>query len=591
MDKSMRLGIRAKQLGAFGAVLVLLLGVAYVGWRNTALFSAELEQMYLHSVKASTHLAKAERGLWELRFALPNYIAGDPAVRERINADTPKWLKQVDDNLKAYRTLADSADEKKLLEEWDEHYAKYLAARPQFFSLLDEGKVDQAKKFRAEQTNPPAAKAVTVIARLDELQERRGEARQRAVAAMASSSRSFLIGLAAAALTVGIALSLVLSRMIARPLGEMAEVLEAVGGGDFTQRAPVSGTDELVRMASALNQAVDSMRAALQEVSVAANDTAAATQELSVAAEQLSSGAQEQAASLEETAASLEEMTGTVKQNADNARQANQLAVGSRDVAEKGGQVVVQAVRSMTEINQASQKIAAIITTIDEIAFQTNLLALNAAVEAARAGEQGRGFAVVASEVRNLAQRSAGAAKEIKGLIEDSVGKVEAGSELVNKSGEALGEIVTSVKRVTDIIGEIAAASEEQTTGIDQVNKAVMQMDEVTQASAAQTEELSSTAQALAAQAEQLQALVGRFKLDERPAARTHAGATGRAVLAAGVTRKPSPKPAATTLAGYGRRAGDARLRGMRKTDKPVVAEAPPGNGHTHGVDDGFEEF
>jgi methyl-accepting chemotaxis protein len=184
-------------------------------------------------------------------------------------------------------------------------------------------------------------------------------------------------------------------------------------------------------------------------------------------------------------------------------------------VAERGGQVVTSAIGAMGEITKSSKKIADIITTIDEIAFQTNLLALNAAVEAARAGEQGRGFAVVAAEVRNLAQRSATAAKEIKALIQDSVGKVESGSELVTKSGQTLKEIVSSVKRVTDIIGEIAAASQEQSSGIDQVNRAVTQMDQVVQANATETEELSSTAQSLTAQSQQLQSLVARFKLGD----------------------------------------------------------------------------
>ena len=267
------------------------------------------------------------------------------------------------------------------------------------------------------------------------------------------------------------------------------------------------------------------------------------------------------------TTFSSEEITGTVKQNADKAKQANQLAVGSRDVAEKGGQVVVQAVRSMTEINLSSKKIADIITTIDEIAFQTNLLALNAAVEAARAGEQGRGFAVVVSEVRNLAQRSATAAKEIKGLIQDSVQKVEAGSALVNKSGETLNEIVSSVKRVTDIIAEIAAASQEQTTGIDQVNRAVTQMDQVTQANAAQTEELSSTAQSLAAQAEELQAVVGRFKLA--------AGGQEESTPAGGAAPRPA---AAARPAAHDRRASDGKRGAARKTDEVVLAAAGHGN-------------
>ena len=238
----------------------------------------------------------------------------------------------------------------------------------------------------------------------------------------------------------------------------------------------------------------------------------------------------------------------------------------------------------MKEINQSSRKIADIITTIDEIAFQTNLLALNAAVEAARAGEQGRGFAVVASEVRNLAQRSATAAKEIKGLIQDSVAKVEAGSELVNRSGETLTEIVGSVKRVTDIIAEIAAASQEQTTGIDQVNRAVTQMDQVTQSNAAQTEELSSTAQALAGQAGELQALVGRFKLGDG------GGAGGTSSLPASGLGAPRPAAAARP-ATPGRRVMDAGRGPVRKTDKVLMPVAPAaGNGKGQHKDDGDEE-
>lgn len=256
---------------------------------------------------------------------------------------------------------------------------------------------------------------------------------------------------------------------------------------------------------------------ALLEVSSIADSVAAASQQLAAASEEMSNGAQEQASGLEETASSLEEITSTIQQNSDNAQQANQLAGNSRRVAESGGQVVEESVKGMNEIFSASKRIADIITTIDEIAFQTNLLALNAAVEAARAGEQGRGFAVVAGEVRNLAQRSAGAAKEIKSLIQDSVGKVQTGSTLVNKSGESLHEIVTSVKRVSDIISEIAAASREQATGIDQVNRAISQMDQVVQTNAAQTEELTSTAENLAGQAIQLQELVGQFNLVSKP--------------------------------------------------------------------------
>jgi methyl-accepting chemotaxis protein len=241
---------------------------------------------------------------------------------------------------------------------------------------------------------------------------------------------------------------------------------------------------------------------------------AAAAQQLASASDAISSGAQEQAASIEETASTLEEITSAVKHNADSAQQAAQLAHASREAADKGGRVAADAVAAMKEVNQASRRIVDITSTIDEIAFQTNLLALNAAVEAARAGEQGRGFAVVASEVRNLAQRSASAAKEVKTLIEDSVSKVEAGYRLVETSGDALQQILGSVKRVTDFVGEIAAASREQSTGIDQVNTAVTQMDQVTQTNAAQTEELSGTAEELAQQGRQLLEVVAQFNLN-----------------------------------------------------------------------------
>ncbi|XZE20459.1 methyl-accepting chemotaxis protein [Pirellulaceae bacterium SH449] len=298
-----------------------------------------------------------------------------------------------------------------------------------------------------------------------------------------------------------------------RKVSVVLEIVSAVAEGNFDIQVPDLGDDAIGKVGTALNQAVKSIRDALSEVRDVAGTVSTAAEQLTGASREIAAGAQTQASSLEETASSLEEITSTVKQNTDNAQQARQLANGSRDVAEKGGSVVSEAVRAMDEINESSKKIADIITTIDEIAFQTNLLALNAAVEAARAGEQGRGFAVVAAEVRNLAQRSASAAKEIKTLIQDSVGKVKNGADLVNKSGETLSEIVNSVKRVTDIVSEIAAASKEQLAGVEQVNRAVAQMDRVTQGNASQTEEMSGTADSLLSHSVQLSDLVRRFNL------------------------------------------------------------------------------
>jgi methyl-accepting chemotaxis protein len=326
-------------------------------------------------------------------------------------------------------------------------------------------------------------------------------------------ARLTLLAVIGGGVLLALALGFVLARMIVKALTHVVETAGQAATGDLTVRVALDTKDELGQMGAALNQMLAKFETAMREVQQASQQTASAAQQLAAGSEQLSSGAQEQASSLEETAASLEQMTAAVKQNADNAKQANQLAGAARTAAETGGTVVTKTVGAMAAITASSKQIAAIITTIDEIAFQTNLLALNAAVEAARAGEQGRGFAVVASEVRALAQRSAGASKEIKALITDSVSKVEDGAKLVNQAGTTLTEIVSGVKKVADFIAEITAASSEQSQGIEQVNKAVTAMDTVTQQNAAQTEELSSTAQSLAAQAEELSAQVAQFTL------------------------------------------------------------------------------
>jgi len=277
----------------------------------------------------------------------------------------------------------------------------------------------------------------------------------------------------------------------------------------------VDTQDEVGRMASALNKAVEMLNITLQRVADSAAQASSSSQQLASASEAISTGAQEQAASLEETSASLEEITATVRQSSDHAQEASQLAAGSKESALQGQDVVAKAITAMSDINDASAKISDIISTIDEIAFQTNLLAVNAAVEAARAGDEGRGFAVVATEVRGLAQRSAVAAKEIKVLIQDTLHKVEVGSSFVNRSGETLQGIVGSVKRVTDIVSEMAAAAGEQSTGIEQVNTAMTQMDQVTQSNSAQTEELSATAESLSEQATHLLELVSTFTLSQ----------------------------------------------------------------------------
>ncbi len=298
-------------------------------------------------------------------------------------------------------------------------------------------------------------------------------------------------------------------------LNSVVHVLNRVAEGDLTSRVDAELHGQFAQLKADTNRTVDQLASVIGRIGESARTITTASKEIAAGNQDLSRRTEQQAGSLEETASSMEELTSTVKQNAENARQANQLAIGASDVAVRGGEVVGQVVMTMGEINEASRKIADIISVIDGIAFQTNILALNAAVEAARAGEQGRGFAVVATEVRNLAQRSAVAAKEIKALISDSVEKVGNGSKLVEQAGKTMEEIVVSVKRVTDIMSEISAASMEQTSGIEQVNQAVTQMDETTQQNAALVEEAAAAAESLEEQARGLVEAVAMFKVGD----------------------------------------------------------------------------
>ena len=295
---------------------------------------------------------------------------------------------------------------------------------------------------------------------------------------------------------------------------ELQDMLKSVLAGNLEHRLALNGkTGFFEGMSRGVNQLVDNMADIVAKVQNAAAEVYRGAKEIAAGSGHLSQRTEAQSSSLEETASSMEQMTSTVKQNADNAGQANQLAVAARAQAEKGGEVVTQAVRAMDEINEASRRIADIIGVIDEIAFQTNLLALNAAVEAARAGEQGRGFAVVATEVRSLAGRSATAAREIKELIQDSVRKVQDGSLLVTQSGVTLDQIVASVKKVSDIVAEIAAASREQSSGIEQVNRAVTQMDQITQQNASLVEQATTSSQDMAEAARRLDQMMAHYRL------------------------------------------------------------------------------
>ncbi|MBO9855276.1 methyl-accepting chemotaxis protein [Xanthomonas sp. A1809] len=324
-------------------------------------------------------------------------------------------------------------------------------------------------------------------------------------------------------------------------LQALSGMLQAIAAGDLTARMDGQFQGVFAQMRDDANATVTQLAGIVGHIQTSAVSINAAASEIAAGNNDLSQRTEQQAANLEETAASMEELTSTVKQNAEGARQANQLAIGAASVASQGGEVVGKVVDTMAGIQASSKKIADIISVIDGIAFQTNILALNAAVEAARAGEQGRGFAVVASEVRTLAQRSSAAAKEIKDLIGDSVQRVTDGSQLVDQAGRTMAEIVSSVQRVTDIMGEISAASQEQSAGIEQVNLTVTQMDEATQQNAALVEEATAAARAMEEQAQQLTEAVAVFKVDANaPVARKLS-----AIASAVSHQRPATRPAA----------------------------------------------
>jgi len=325
-------------------------------------------------------------------------------------------------------------------------------------------------------------------------------------------NRFIVLGLVALAALAALLYFLVRAT-VTRPLADVQAVAKRIADGDLTASVAARRNDEIGQLTDAINEIGARLSGVVGNVRDSAEHIAAASQQISTGNLDLCSRTEEQAASLATTASSMDELTATVRQNADNARQANELARSASSVARKGGDTVSQVVARMDSITQSSRKISDITGVIDGIAFQTNILALNAAVEAARAGEQGRGFAVVASEVRSLAQRCAAAAKEIKGLIEASNGEVDAGSQLVAEAGTTMQEVLASVQRVTDIMGEISVASVEQTKGIEEVNRAVVEMDTTTQQNAALVEEASAAAQAMHEQADALARAVRQFRV------------------------------------------------------------------------------
>jgi methyl-accepting chemotaxis protein len=459
--------------------------------------------------------------------------SSDPALGPYFKEDAAASVARAAELLKQIEPLIAGEKEKVLFQKILEQRKAYSASRDGAVKAKAAGDEEGAIKILDSAFTPAAKVYQDLLQDLVTLQRESIDATAKDIDADATHDVTLIIMLTGFALVFGALCSWLLTTGITRPLRQALAAAKTVAGGDLTLVIDVSSQDETGALLHALSEMNDNLVNIVTQVRSGTDSIATASSEIAAGNMDLSSRTEQQASSLEETASSMEELTSTVKQNADNARQANQLAHAAADIASRGGSVVAEVITTMGSINASSRKIVDIISVIDGIAFQTNILALNAAVEAARAGEQGRGFAVVASEVRNLAQRSAAAAKEIKGLIDDSVSNVGIGTRLVDQAGATMGEVVASVKRVTDIIGEIASASQEQTVGIEQVNQAISQMDQVTQQNAALVEEAAAAADSLQNQAHGLADVVGVFKLRAQPAgAGRHAPVTAAAVAA-----------------------------------------------------------
>ena len=510
------------RLGA-GFAIILLFSMLITGisvWR-------------LHDVAADTR-AMMEQPLAKERHISDWYSRIDSAVRRTIaiarSSDTSLSAYFAEESKvssassaelqKKIEALIAQPQEKAMFAALLEQRKVYLGSRDQVYKLKGEGQAEAANEVFEKTFVPAAATYQKMVFDLLEHQRAAIDATARDIDAVAVTSRNLLLGLAAMALVFGVLSAWLLTIGIVHPLRMALGVARRVADGDLTAQIDASAKDETGQLLQALKDMNGSLLTIVAEVRGGTDSIATSSTQIAAGNQDLSSRTEQQAGSLEETASSMEELTSTVKQNADNARQANQLAASASQVAVKGGEVVAQVVGTMESINASSNKIVDIIAVIDGIAFQTNILALNAAVEAARAGEQGRGFAVVASEVRNLAQRSSQAAKEIKTLIGASVEQVNAGSMLVAQAGSTMNDIVASVQRVSDIISEITAASSEQSVGIDEINRAIGQMDAVTQQNAALVEEAAAAAESMQDQAHKLAQIVSVFKLDHQAAAR-----------------------------------------------------------------------
>ncbi|GAA4033981.1 methyl-accepting chemotaxis protein [Actimicrobium antarcticum] len=530
---------------AFSVILLLLLCAGGIGiWSlqqvNGVADKMVSETMVKSSLVQEWHAATNLNGARLVSVLSSNDAAVKKLTEDRIKTTSAR-ISEIQKQLETLKNPTETA----VYAEIGERRADYVKARTAAFKAQKDGNDEETKTIISSKLEPALA---GYLVTLDKLAGQQRDAISAAGAEMKQRNRSGQVLMAVfsgIALLAGVGAAMLITRGLLKQLGgEPAYAMQVAAGiaaGDLAVPVTLRAGDAssllfaLHAMRDNLASIVGQVRRSTDTISTGSGEIASGNMDLSARTES-------QASSLEQTASSMEELISTVRQNADNARQANTLAASASAVAVKGGTVVAQVVETMASINASSRKIVDIIAVIDGIAFQTNILALNAAVEAARAGEQGRGFAVVASEVRSLAQRSAAAAKEIKQLIGDSVEKVDDGARLVDQAGVTMDEIVSSVQRVTDIMGEISSASEEQSRGIEQINMAITELDEVTQQNAALVEQSAAAAQSMQDQTAELLTVVSVFRLSAgaESEARTQAPvATARRATAPVAVRKP----------------------------------------------------
>ena len=515
--------IQTRLILGFGLLIVMMLIMVAVGFISlTSVSNSNKRLIEQDWVKAEAANTLSSIALANGRRTVEILTAPDDAHRAKMRAEIAGGR---DAFVKAFKTLQDMVElpeARALLKQAEEARGRYVTSQAKFNSLVDEGRLDEAAVELNEHTLRELNAVQVSVDALAEIEHRVVVANGIQAAADAHTARLILLAIGGAGLLCGLVLAMRITRSIVVPLMSAVQVAQAVAAGDLSSRVEVRTSDETGLLMQALKDMNHSLSGIVGEVRNSSDAIATATSQIAAGNLDLSSRTEEQAAALEQTSASMQELAGTVKQNFDSGKHANELAESASKVAIKGGAVVAEVVHTMEAINTSSRKIADIIGVIDSIAFQTNILALNAAVEAARAGEQGRGFAVVASEVRSLAGRSATAAKEIKDLINASVDNVSQGCTLVEQAGSTMDEIVVSVRRVADIMGEISLASQDQTHGIEQINQAMTQMDQVTQSNAALVEEAAAAAQSLEAQAQALVQTTSVFRLESQGAQDSH---------------------------------------------------------------------